>query len=152
MAFSRKVVEKIGFFNTKLGRKGEGSKKSELFKGAETDYFRRLAALDEAKVFYAPDAIVYHHILPHQLTKKYFLTIHHNAGFQKAFNDDTEYSRSLLGAPMFVFPQTTRAIGKYFFQMLTEGLDYAFRQRMTVSHFLGTLAGYFKRHKKVATA
>jgi len=152
MAFSRKVVEQIGFFNTKLGRKGEGSKKNELFKGAETDYFHRLAAVDGVKIFYAPDAIVYHHILPHQLTKNYFLTIHRNAGYQKAFNDNSDYPRCFMGAPLFVFPQVTKAIGKYLFQMATKGLDYAFRQRMTVAHFFGTLSGYFSKHKKVATA
>ncbi len=151
MAFSRAVVDRIGLFNTKLGRKGEGSKKNELFKGAETDYFHRLSALDGTKIFYAPDAIVYHHILPHQLTKQYFLTIHRNAGYQKAFNDSNEYSRRFLGAPLFIFPQTTRAIGKYVVQMLTEGMDYAFRQRMTIAHFFGTLSGYFNKHRKSAT-
>src|SRR5690348_4053410 len=38
MSFHRRVVERIGLFDPKLGRKGEGRKRGELFKGAETDY------------------------------------------------------------------------------------------------------------------
>ncbi len=146
MAFNRRVIEKVGFFNTQLGRKGEGFKKNELFKGAETDYFHRLAANRESKIFYTPDAIVYHHILPHQLTKKYFLTIHYNAGYQKALHDDTIYKRTLLGIPLFILPQTLRAIFNYFKIVFLKGFDSAFRQRMTVTHFFGTISGFL--HKK----
>ncbi|MCK5685490.1 hypothetical protein KAJ27_15270, partial [bacterium] len=132
-----------GFFNPKVGRKGEGKKKGELFKGAETDYFHRLALLENAKIFYTPDSIVYHHILPHQLKKNYFLTIHGNAGYQKAFHDQKSYSRKIFGVPLFIFPQMIRSILKYVSIFVFQGSDMAFRQRMTVAHFFGTISGYY---------
>ena len=143
MAFNRRVIKSVGFFNTQLGRKGEGTKKGELFKGAETDYFHRLAALEDAKIFYTPDAIVYHHILPHQLKKDYFLTIHRNAGYQRAFHDQNHYSRKLMGIPLFLFPQVMRALFKYISVFVFQGSYMAFRQRMTIANFFGTISGYY---------
>lgn len=145
MAFNRRVIESVGFFNTQLGRKGEGTKKDELFKGAETDYFHRLAAVNNAKIGYTPDAIVYHHILPHQLTKEYFLTIHRNAGFQKARHDKTVYSRTLFGIPLFYYPQILRSLYNYILLFISQGSDMSFRQRMTISHFMGQMSAYNSR-------
>jgi len=144
MAFKRRVVDKIGLFNTALGRKGTGRKREELFKGAETDFFHRLSAAG-GRIFYQPRAVVYHHILPFQLTKRYFRTIHYNAGLQKAYHDESEYQRTLMGVPLFLFPQLGRAIGKYLLQLVTKGADAAFRQQMTVGHFAGMIQGYVKR-------
>lgn len=150
MAISRHVVAKIGLFDPRKGRKGEGRKRSELFKGAETDYFHRLAANGNARIFYEPDAIVYHRILPHQLERKYLLTIHYNAGLQKALYDDTPIHRDFLGIPLFVYPQFARAVARYLGQAARHGPDQAFRLLMTAGHFLGTMAGYRKRHKGTA--
>ncbi len=116
MWFKRQVVKKIGYFNPKVGRKGSGSKRSELFKGAETEYCHRLAEAG-GHVFYQPSAIVYHQIQPFQLTKKYFLTIHGNAGYQQAYFDNQRYSRTFKGVPLFLYVQTARAIGRYLIQL-----------------------------------
>ena len=135
-------------FNPKLGRKGEGRNRNELFKGAETDYFHRLAATGNTRIFYEPGAIVYHQVLPHQLERKYLLTIHYNAGLQKAFYDGTSFGRQMLGIPLFIYPQFARAAGKYLGQLVTRGPDGAFRQLMTVGHFLGSISGYRKAHRE----
>ncbi|ALP54075.1 hypothetical protein Tel_13560 [Candidatus Tenderia electrophaga] len=148
MSFNRRVVDKIGLFNPKVGRKGQGRKRGELFKGAETDYFHRLAATDDARIFYQPKAIVYHQILPHQLERKYFLTIHYNAGFQKAYYDEKQFGRRLFAVPLFLYPQFARAGGKYLWQLATRGPHRAFRQLMTVGHFLGTMKGYRKAYQE----
>ena len=150
MSFNRRVVDKIGMFNTKVGRKGEGRKRGELFKGAETDYFHRLAATGDARFYYEPRAIVYHQVQPHQLERKYLLTIHYNAGFQKAYFDTASYRRRVLGVPLFLLPQCGRAMLKYLGQLLTRGPNHAFRQLMTVGHFLGTMAGYRKASREAA--
>jgi len=152
MSFHRRVVERIGLFDFRLGRKGEGRKRGELFKGAETDYFHRLAAAGEARIFYEPRAIVYHRVLPHQLKQRYFLTIHFNAGYQKALYDGQEFRRRLLGVPLFLYPQTARAAAKYLGRLVTHGPGHAFRQLMTTSHFLGTMAGYRSARKDGAGA
>lgn len=145
MAFNRRVVDKIGYFNPKLGRKGAGKKRSELFKGAETDYFHRLAAAGDPRIFYDPRAIVYHRVMPFQLRKKYFRTIHFNAGYQRAFFDDKEFPRTLFRIPRFYFLQLGKGMLKYAFQILTKGPDRAFRQQMVIGHMLGTMLGYCKR-------
>lgn len=144
MAFNRRVVDKIGYFDARLGRKGEGRKRGELFKGAETDYLHRLADAG-GRIFYAPAAIVYHQIRPFQLKKKYFRTIHYNQGYQAAYLDQTEFERTLFGIPLFLFMQFARNLSKYLAQVLTQGTDAAFRQRMTVDNFWGRMHGYARR-------
>jgi len=147
MAFNRRVVARVGYFDPRLGRKGEGRKRSELFKGAETDYFHRLAAAGNACIVYAPNAIVYHRVMPFQLEKRYFRTIHFNAGYQRALHDDTTSAHKLLGVPRFYYPQLTRGVGTYLRQALTRGPDYAFRQQMNVAHMVGTMLGYRRRSR-----
>lgn len=147
MAFNRRVVEKIGLFNPNVGRKGTGQKRGELFKGAETDYLHRLAAIG-GRIFYEPNAIVFHQILPFQLKKNYFRTIHYNYGYQKAYHDQTASGRNLCGIPLFLFPQLARGIARYIFQVVCKGPNWAFRQQMTVSYFLGMVSGYFHRGRK----
>lgn len=148
MAFHRRVVERIGYFNPKLGRKGEGRKRSELFKGAETDYFHRLADAGEARIFYEPRAIVYHQVQPFQLTKKYFRTIHSNTGFLRAYYDDQEFPHTIFGVPRYYYPLLLKTIGEYLRQLVTEGPDAAFRQQMTVGHTLGMMLGYHRRRTR----
>jgi glycosyltransferase involved in cell wall biosynthesis len=151
MAFNRRVVERIGYFNPLLGRKGAGTKRSELFKGAETDYFHRLAASGDVRIFYEPKAIVYHQVQSFQLEKKYFRTIHYNAGYQRAFYDDTRFPHTILGVPRYFYPMLARFYGKYVGQVLTRGPDWAFRQRMNVSHLSGTMLGYYRRRAREAS-
>ncbi|MDW8322983.1 MAG: glycosyltransferase [Burkholderiales bacterium] len=147
MAFNRRVIERIGYFNPMLGRKGAGRTRKELFKGAETDYFHRLAGMGDARIFYEPRAIVYHHVQPFQLTKKYLRTIHTNAGYQKAYFDDTPYPKRIMGVPRFYYPMLMRAAGRYLRLLITQGPDRAFRQQMTLGHTLGSMLGYYHRYR-----
>jgi glycosyltransferase involved in cell wall biosynthesis len=149
MSFNRRVVDKIGLFDTSLGRRGAGRKRSELFKGAETDYFQRLASAG-GRILYIPDALVYHRIMPFQLEKSYFRTIHFNAGYQKAYFDSTAYRRTFLGVPLFLYRQLVRNILLYLIQLATRGSNQAFRQQMTVGHFSGMLLGYYQRARGTA--
>lgn len=145
MAFNRRVVERIGYFNPLLGRKGSGNKRSELFKGAETDYFHRLAASGEVYIFYEPNAIVYHQVQLFQLEKRYFRTIHFNAGFQRAYYDPTSFPHILLGVPRYYYPLLARSLAKYLREIVSHGPDWAFRQQMNVAHMVGTMLGYHRR-------
>lgn len=145
MAFHRRVVERIGYFNPLLGRKGEGRKRSELFKGAETDYFHRLADSGEVCIRYEPNAIVYHQVQPFQLRKKYFRTIHSNAGYQRAFYDTSDFPHTVLGVPRYLYPMLLSNIAEYVRRLVLQGPDAAFRQQMTVGHMIGTMLGYYRR-------
>ena len=152
MAFNRRVVERIGYFNPLVGRKGAGTKRSELFKGAETDYFHRLAASGEVRIFYEPKAIVYHQVMPFQLEKKYFRTIHFNAGYQRAFYDRSAFAHTIFGVPRYFYPMLARTLGQYLGQTITRGPDWAFREQMTVAHMAGTMLGYRRRSAQGVTA
>jgi glycosyltransferase involved in cell wall biosynthesis len=145
MAFHRRVVERIGFFNPLLGRKGAGRKRSELFKGAETDYFHRLADSGPVCIRYEPDAIVYHQVQPFQLRKEYFRTIHSNAGYQRAYYDGTEFPHTIFGVPRYLYPMLLSNVLEYLKQLVVSGPDVAFRQQMTIGHMVGTMLGYHRR-------
>jgi len=141
MAVHRRVFAKIGLFDTKLGRRGEGSKSDELFKGEETDFFHRLA--DSGGIFrYHPDMLVLHKILPYQLEKDFFLTLHKNAGILKAQQDKEPHKRRFMGIPLFVFPQLLRAITHYIRKVLSDGKNSAFRKRMNIAYFIGMIQAY----------
>ena len=145
MAIRRDITEQLGGFHTGMGRKGEGNKKEDLFKGEETLFFH-LMTDNNGVIWYEPNAIVRHNILPYQLKKKFFLTIHYNAGYQKALFDNTPYGRTLFGVPLFLYLQYVRNLGKYLWQVITKGPNAAFRQRMTVNHFLGQIISYAKKY------
>lgn len=144
MAVHRRVIDLIGDFDVNMGRKGDGLKKDELFKGEETDFFHRLAAAG-GKFYYHPDALVLHLTLPHQLKTKFFLTLHNNAGILEATLDNHSYSRQFLGIPFYIFPQFLRAMTRWFYQILTSGYNRSFRQLMTLSYFWGMMSGYYKK-------
>ncbi|MEJ2643562.1 MAG: glycosyltransferase [Gammaproteobacteria bacterium] len=144
MALSRRIIEQVGGFDTRMGRKGEGKTREELFKGEETDYFQRVAATG-GRLYYAPDATVHHKILPHQLKKRFFRTIHFNAGYQRAMLDDTHYPRCAFRVPLFLFRQTVAAGVRYVSQLVTKGPSFAFRQQMNVGYFFGMIMGYAQR-------
>lgn len=144
MAISRTIIEKVGVFDTRMGRKGEGRKREELFKGEETEYFSRVARAG-GRIWYEPRAVVHHRILPYQLKKKFFRTVHFNAGYQQAQLDTETYPRKIRGVPLFLFLQTARAAARYLAQTLTRGPALAFRQQMNVGYFIGMMQGYRKR-------
>jgi len=147
MAVHRRVFDNIGVFNTQLGRRGEGNKSDELFKGEETDFFHRLA--DTGGHFrYHPDLLVLHKILPYQLEKKFFLTLHKNAGILKAQQDTRLHKRSIMGIPLFVYPQFLRSIGHYVRQIFSNGKNSAFRKRMNIAYFTGMMQAYRSASKQ----
>lgn len=141
MAVHRRVFDKIGVFDTQLGRRGEGSKSEELFKGEETDFFHRLA--DSGGNFrYHPKILVLHKILPYQLEKKFFLSLHKNAGILKVQQDTRHHQRTFMGIPLFVYRQYLRSIGHYARKSLCHGRNGAFRQRMNIAYFSGMIQTY----------
>ena len=84
MAFNREVFSLYGGFNTSLGRKG-----SELLGGEENDIFGRIRSLGE-RVFYAPNAIVYHHIADSKLTPEYFDKLSYGVGVSKRLRAESD--------------------------------------------------------------
>lgn len=146
MAIRREIFEQVGLFDTELGRKGEGRVRAELLKGEETEFFRRVAG-HGGTFRYEPAALVKHHILPHQLRKRFFRTLQFNAGVQKAGSDPSTYRRCVFGIPLFLFRQASVAAGRYVGQVLTAGTNKAFRQQSILAYFLGLVVGYWNRSR-----
>ncbi len=65
MGFKKTVFDEYGLFHTELGRTGNSLKASE-----EKEFFQRLKR-DGVKIFYLPDAILYHRVNKERLTKDY---------------------------------------------------------------------------------
>ncbi|GAB4366766.1 MAG: glycosyltransferase family 2 protein [Methylohalobius crimeensis] len=147
MAIQRRVFDRIGGFDPDMGRKGAGMRKNELFKGEETDFFHRLA--DQGGViWYQPNALVEHKVLPHQLKRRFFLSLHHNAGLLKARRDFGAYPRTILGVPRFLYLQWTRALWKYLALTMRFGTAHSFRQLMNVAYFTGMVQAYHRKSKQ----
>lgn len=65
-SFRRQVFADIGFFDTCLGRIGEA-----LLGNEDTEIQQRIHALGRL-VYYAPEAVVYHHVTESRMTEEYF--------------------------------------------------------------------------------
>lgn len=84
MAFNREVFTLYGGFNTSLGRKGK-----ELLGGEENEFFSRIRNLGE-RIFYVPNAVVYHHIPDRKLTPEYFDKLSYGVGVSKRLRAENE--------------------------------------------------------------
>jgi glycosyltransferase involved in cell wall biosynthesis len=78
IAFRRKVFEEVGGFDPRLGRQG-----NRLASEEETDMQQRVHRVG-GKVFYIPSAVVYHHVFPERLTKRYFYSRSFGTGQSRA--------------------------------------------------------------------
>jgi len=128
MAFPREIFNKLGYFNTELGRTGyvpTGGEESELL-GRIFSY--------SGKAYYQPKAEVYHIIDEYKLRKQYFRRLHYYEGRSSGKAYDMGIKRNLCGIPLFVFPQLMRSILRY----LTKP---TLRMQMNVCWFLGFLKG-----------
>ena len=74
MAMRREVFDKIGVFNTSLGRTGKS-----LIGGEESDLFERIAKAG-MECYYTPRAVMHHIIPAEKLTDAYFERLCYNTG------------------------------------------------------------------------
>lgn len=145
MAFRRQELERLGGFDVDMGRKGSGESTDELFKGEEAAYFRQLAQSGGA-ICYVPGASVEHHILPYQLRRRFFLTLHYNEGVQSMRGMQLTAGRKFLGVPLYVIRQTLNAAGRYLATTFRVGPNGSVRDLMTVAYFVGRLRGALARN------
>lgn len=78
IAFPRSLLERVGGFNTRLGRRG-----AKLLSAEETLLRWQLENLGHA-CYYHPEITVHHHITPSRLTKDWFLKRAYWGGFSEA--------------------------------------------------------------------
>ncbi|MBO5831737.1 MAG: glycosyltransferase [Alistipes sp.] len=77
MAMRREVFERIGLFDTTLGRTGK-----RLLGGEESDLFERMASAGMS-CYYVPRAVMYHIIPAEKLTAEYFDRLAYNIGLSQ---------------------------------------------------------------------
>lgn len=77
MAMRREVFDKLGVFDTSLGRTGK-----KLIGGEESDLFERMNNIG-IKPYYLPNAVMYHIIPQEKLTEEYFKRLCYNIGISQ---------------------------------------------------------------------
>lgn len=133
MAFRREVFDRTGAFDVRIGRVG-----NELFKGSETEFFRRLT-LTGAKIIYEPKAKVRHLIKPKELSKRHFRILQLRDGEQRAHTETVVYRRTVMGVPLFIGRELAKAFRGYL-TALSQAPGSRFRREMD----LWDLAGYVR--------
>lgn len=90
MAMRRSVFDKIGQFDTSLGRTGK-----QLIGGEESDLFERIEAAGMA-CYYVPRAVMYHIIPESKLTIDYFRRLAFNTGLSQRRRAELHYRTTSL--------------------------------------------------------
>lgn len=80
MSFERNVIEKVGYFNTGVGRIG-----NKLSGHDDTEFgIRATEKIPDSKIVYEPDAIVYHHVPKKRSNIQYVINRSFAEGYSKA--------------------------------------------------------------------
>lgn len=135
MGFKREVFERLGLFDTGLGRKG-----NVLAGGEEWDLFRRVIHAG-GKVVYTPKMRVHHKVEAFRLRKQYFRRWRFQCSRNEAVSNPPAGFGLVFGAPRYLFAQLLRAAARTIAKSITRPADEAFRQEMIVWHFLGLISG-----------
>lgn len=131
--FRKAVCEKVGLFDAMLGRKG-----TDNTGGEEVDFYRRLLAAG-FKVWWTPEAVIYHRIQAEKLSRGYFLDLHYRMGRMEAIRMRGSGSRL---PPPYLFGQLLRALKAVLVQWRAEGRVATLRREMNVAYFLGQIHGW----------
>jgi glucosyl-dolichyl phosphate glucuronosyltransferase len=139
----RTVCEKVGNFDAALGRKG-----TDNTGGEEVDFYRRLLA-GRFKVWWTPEAVIFHRIQAVKLKRRYFLDLHYRQGRMEAIRKRGSASRV---PPKYLVPQLWRALSAVLQQWTTLGRNSTVRTEMNVAYFVGYLSGWaFGENAKVTS-
>jgi glycosyltransferase involved in cell wall biosynthesis len=134
-AFRRNVFERIGNFDTLLGRLGTAN-----IGGEDTEIYRRLLE-HGCRVRWVPQAIIHHRIQTPKLRRDYFLDLHFRQGRMEGARKRGANSRI---PPRYLFPQVARAYGRALATRLRQGANRALRVEMNAAYFTGYLLGWIK--------
>lgn len=129
----KSVCERIGLFDATLGRKG-----SDNTGGEEVDFYRRLLH-GGYKVWWTPEAVIYHRIQAAKLERSYFVDLHYRMGRMEAIRKRGAGSRL---PPLYLYGQLLRAIKAAWVVRRQSGRDATLRKQMNVAYFLGQIRGW----------
>jgi GT2 family glycosyltransferase len=131
--FRRNIVKKIGLFDTSLGRRGK-----ENNGGEDVDYYRRII-LNGLKVWWTPEAVIYHRIQAAKLNRRYFLDLHYRQGRIEGVRRRGTSPRM---PPLYFFGQLLRACLGVWHDFRQGGLNATLRKEMNVAYFVGQILGW----------
>ena len=98
MAFDKRVFEKIGFFDTNLGRIG-----GCLLSGDEVEFFNRMR-IHNLRIVYSPEIHAWHHVVRERITKDFFYNRYYWQGCSEAIIHMKERNFSGFFMRFFSFP------------------------------------------------
>lgn len=131
--FRRGIVEKIGLFDTTLGRRGK-----ENNGGEDVDFYRRIVKTG-LKVWWTPEALIYHRIQSLKLNRRYFLDLHYRQGRIEGVRRRGSMSRM---PPPYFIGQLLRACLGVWHDFRKGGLNSTLRKEMNVAYFVGQILGW----------
>jgi GT2 family glycosyltransferase len=141
MAFRKDVFARVGLFDVRRGRNG-----TVLSSGEDGELFERILARG-LKVMFFGDARVRHKVDAVRLTKQYFRRWRFQASRNIAMSQGFPGRRRVLGIPLYLFPQTGRALVNAVKARLRDPADEAFNREIIVWHFFGALAGLLSANR-----
>ena len=141
MAFRREVFDRVGGFDTSRGRKGK-----VLASGEDGELFERILAAGLKAVFLGHSR-VHHKVEAFRLTKTYLRRWRFQTSRNLAISRGMRGSRRVFNIPLYLFPQTFRAIVRAGWGRFTSPADEAFNRELVVCHFFGTLQGLWQSRR-----
>lgn len=133
--FLRSICLRVGRFDEQLGRKGMINSGGE-----EVDFYLRLLHAG-FRIWWTPEAIIYHRIQAAKLNRLYFLDLHYCQGRIQGARARGNQPKL---PPRYLYPQALRAYVKALRKRLVEGSDYSLRLEMNAAYFTGYLLGWLK--------
>ena len=134
-AFRRSVFERIGNFDTRLGRQGTAN-----IGGEDTEIYQRLLE-HGCRVRWVPEAIIHHRIQTPKLRRSYFLDLHFRQGRMEGARKRGSQSRL---PPRYLVPQILRAYSRALAQRIRQGSAHSLRLEMNAAYFTGYAVGWMK--------
>ncbi len=131
--FRTSVCERVGAFDTDLGRKG-----TDNTGGEEVDFYRRLLGAG-MRVWWTPDAVIHHRIQAVKLDRRYFIDLHYRQGRMEAIRKRGNASRL---PPPYLVGQFARALQSVWNEYRIGGRDATLRKEMNVAYFVGYINGW----------
>jgi glycosyltransferase involved in cell wall biosynthesis len=132
-AFKRSVFDRIGRFDSRLGRLGAAN-----FGGEDIEIYARLLR-ERCRVRWVSNALIYHRVEGPKLRRQYFLDLHFKQGRQEGAKARAHSGRI---PPAFLAPQFARAAKAAISQRFSAGSKASLRKEMNVYYFLGYIKGW----------
>jgi glucosyl-dolichyl phosphate glucuronosyltransferase len=141
----RDIFDKVGLFNTNLGRKG-----SALLGGEEVDLQIRMAKTSEV-IIYNPEICVIHKIEAERVTKKYFRRWYTYSGRSLAEKIGLN-GRSLFRVPLWVWRSCLGSLYNWFKSALVLRSADAFYAELNLRRSLAMMMAIMKGREPRARA